>query len=294
MHVNAPGWVWSCRVLWAVLPVTLGELLADAIAGRDGAGPWIAVVAAWCTWAVGLGTTLVADPRALTVNRILAPVPLVAAIWSATQATPGPLGWSGVAAAAVLAVVSLAAPVGEWAIDGGSYGDEHRAPLRCPTALLAGPVPAAWLLAVAPGLGAVLAAVTGRPVVAVPLAVLGVAGAWVGGRSLHRLAGRALVFVPAGVTLVDALALAEPVLLARRSITRVGPAPADTTARDLTVGAAGLILQVDLDDALTIVPAVGRGGVAEAVEVRSVLVAPTRPGVFLRVAEERGLRVARG
>jgi hypothetical protein len=101
------------------------------------------------------------------------------------------------------------------------------------------------------------------------------------------------VFVPAGVTLVDALALAEPVLLARRSVTRVGPAHADTTALDLSVGATGLIVQVDLDTPVSLVRATRRNQVAEAVETTSVLIAPTRPGVFLRIAEERGLKVRR-
>ena len=291
--MDAPLSLWICRALWLVLPVTLGDLLAEVLAGRDGPGRWVAVVAAWLAWAVGLGASLLRDPRALTVLRVLAPVPVVVALLGAAGTTPGVAGWIGVAAAALLAVVAFAAPTGEWAIDGGSYGDEHRSPLRCPAPLLAGPVPLTWVLTVGPALGAVVAALAEAWIPAVGLALVGTATAWFGGRSLDRLARRALVFVPAGVTLVDAFALAEPVLLARRSVTRLGPAPAGTSSLDLTVGAPGLIVQVDLDPPVSLVPATRRGGVAEAVETGSVLIAPTRPGVFLRLAEERGLRVAR-
>ncbi|MFZ4433742.1 MAG: hypothetical protein ACOYOQ_11155 [Microthrixaceae bacterium] len=291
--MDAPLSLWICRALWAALPVTLGDLLADVLAGHEGPGRWVAIVAAWLGWAIGLGSTLVRDPRALTVLRVLAPVPVVVALLAAVAATPGPAGWVGVAIGAVLAVVSFSAPIGEWAIDGGSYGDEHRSPLRCPAALLAGPVPLTWVLTVGPAIGAVVAALDEAWVPAAVLAATGAATARVGGRSLDRLARRALVFVPAGVTLVDALALAEPVLLARRSVTRVGPAHADTTALDLSVGATGLIVQVDLDTPVSLVRATRRNQVAEAVETTSVLIAPTRPGVFLRIAEERGLKVRR-
>lgn len=291
--MDAPLSLWICRALWAVLPLTLGDLLADVLAGRDGPGRWVAIVAAWLGWAIGLGATLVRDPRALTVLRVLAPVPVVVALLAAFVATPGPAGWIGVALGAVLAVVAFSAPIGEWAIDGGSYGDEHRSPLRCPAPLLAGPVPLAWVLTVGPALGTVIAALEEAWVPAVALAIIGVLTARVGGRSLDRLARRALVFVPAGVTLVDALALAEPVLLARRSVTRIGPAHADTTALDLSVGATGLIVEVDLDTPVSLVRATRRNQVAEAVETTSVLIAPTRPGEFLRLAEERGLQVRR-
>ncbi|MBU6216404.1 MAG: hypothetical protein KGR17_07340 [Acidobacteria bacterium] len=291
--MDAPRSLWICRALWAVLPVTLGDLLARVLSGHDGPGRWVVIVAAWLGWAVGLGATLVRDPRALTVLRVLAPVPVVVALVLAAAEPPGVAGWVGVAAAALLAVVAFAAPIGEWAIDGGSYGDEHRSPLRCPTALLAGPVPLTWALTVGPLVGAAVAVLAEAWVPAVALAVLGTATAWFGGRSLDRLTRRALVFVPAGVTLVDPFALAEPILLARRSVTRIGPAPADTTALDLSVGATGLIVQVDLDTPVSLVPVTGRQGVAEAVETTAVLVAPTRPGVFLRHAEERRLQVRR-
>lgn len=285
--------MWAWRVGWFLLPATLGELLADALAGSDGPGRTVATVLLWLTWAAGLACSLLADPRALTTGRVLAPVPLLAGVLAALEVEPTVLGVVGLVVAAVVPVAALSAPVGEWAIDGASYGDEHRSPLRCPGVLLLGPVQLTWLLTVGPGLAALALVARDRWVPAAVLAVGGAATAFLGWRSLHRLASRALVFVPSGLTLVDALALFEPIPLPRRSIARLGPAPADSAALDLTVGATGLILEVALDEPVDVVPAVRRGGTTAAVPSRAVLVAPARPGHFLRIAEDRGIRVGR-
>ena len=133
----------------------------------------------------------------------------------------------------------------------------------------------------------------GTWVAGVLLTAVGVGTAVVGFRTLDRLSRRWIVFVPAGVTLVDDLALAEPILFPAARIVRLGPALVGTEALDLTVGAGGLIIQVDLDGPLELLPAVRRGGVAEPVEVSSVLMAPGRPGEMLAHAEGRRIAVSR-
>jgi hypothetical protein len=120
----------------------------------------------------------------------------------------------------------------------------------------------------------------------------GAVAAWWGVRVLSRLLGRWCVFVPAGITLVDDLALAEPTLMRATDIAAVGPAPADTSALDLSAGATGLILQVDLHSSTGFLPAAPRGGVTEEVQATSVLLAPSRPGALIRRARERGLGAA--
>jgi hypothetical protein len=75
---------------------------------------------------------------------------------------------------------------------------------------------------------------------------------------------------------------------------RLGPAPADTDAFDLTAGAGGLIVQVDLAEPVEIAPAVRRGRVAEPIEITSALMAPARPGEMLAHAEGRKIAVSRG
>jgi hypothetical protein len=284
---------WVTRVLWFALPFTLGELLADAVAFRSGPVRLLAAVLAWGLWVAGLGASLVPLPVTLTMLRVLAPLPFAAGVVAAVLSSPDTLGSVGLALAAAVAVTSMAAEVGDWFINGSAYGDERRMPLRAPTALLLGPVEVVWALTTGPlviGLFLLAARVWMWGAL---LAAVGLVTAVLGFRTLSRLARRWIVFVPAGITIVDDLALAEPILLPRARIVRLGPAPADTDARDLSTNAAGLIMQVDLDGPLELVPAVRRGGVAEPVEVTSVLVAPGRPGVMLAHAEERRIAVSR-
>ncbi|MFZ4668000.1 MAG: hypothetical protein ACOYML_01785 [Microthrixaceae bacterium] len=291
--MDAPGLVWFCRVVWLTLPVTLGDALGAALSGRDRAATWVVVGALWALWAVGLVALAVPHPAGLTALRVLAPVPLVAGAVAAAAVTPGPLGWTGLVAAALIAVAPFSSAVGEWAINGTSYGDERWMPLRAPAPLLLGPIELAWAIAVAPFVVAACAALGSNLPVAGAALVVGLLGAWFAVRSLHRLTRRALVFVPAGMTLVDDLAVAEPILFPRRAVVRFGPAPADTSALDLTAGATGLVLQIDLDDPVSLVPAVRRGAVAEAVDTSAALIATSRPGAVLRLAEERQVRVSR-
>ncbi len=290
--VHASPLTWTTRVLWMLLPVTLGGLLGEAARGSDGATG--SAVAAWAVWTVGLFAAFVMLPSALVVLRVVAPLPLLGGVIAAVSELPDPLGWVGLANAAAVAVVAMSADVGSGFINGASYGDERRVSLRVPTPLLIGPLEAVWVCTAVPIPVAVSLLVSGQWVGAALLGVVGAVLAVAGFRALSRLTRRWLVLVPAGITIVDDMALAEPILLPRTSIRRLGPAPADTDATDLTVGAAGLILQADLTDPIEIVPAVTRrGGIATPVEVDAVLVAPSRPGDLLAVAQERRIAVDR-
>jgi hypothetical protein len=125
--------------------------------------------------------------------------------------------------------------------------------------------------------------------------VVGWVIAAIGLRALHGLARRWLVFVPAGVVVVDPLSLTDALLVQRQRVASLGPALADTSALDLTAGALGLALEVRLSAPETIVPAAnrlkGRGQTITPVEVDAVLVAPTRPGWVLDEARQRRLLV---
>jgi len=294
--VHASPQTWATRALWVTLPLTLGDLLADSLDGRSGAVRAVVVVLAWSLWACGLLASLVTRSVALTALRVVAPVPLVAAAVALLRddVSASAAGWVGAVTAAVVLVLALSAEVGADFIDGDSYGDERRFGLRPPGVLLLGPLPAVWAAVAVPLPVAAMLLAAERWVPGVALAVVGLPAAWWGLRVLHRLSRRCLVFVPAGMTLVDEMALAEPVLLRRRDVTRLGPAPADTTALDLSAGATGLILQVDLDPPVTVVPVVPRGEVAEPVSTGSLLFAPSRPGALLEHASTRRLAVQRG
>ncbi|CAN5596839.1 hypothetical protein BH10ACT3_BH10ACT3_04950 [soil metagenome] len=291
MHASPSTWV--TRLLWLTLPLTLGDLLADALGERSSEVALSGTIALWVCWTAALIASLVLLPVTLTLLRILAPLPVIAGVAAAIQHAPSALGWIGLATAAVVGVVALTADVGDDFVNGSSYGDERRMALRPPALLLLGPMEAAWLLTVGPIAAAVLLLGAEQWLAGVALAVIGAGTAWWGFRILSRLARRWLVFVPAGLTVVDPLALAEPTLFRRDTIVRLGPAPADTQAVDLTAGASGLIVQIDLDIPAALVPVVGRKALAESIDVHSVLIAPTRPGAMLADAEDRRIAVQR-
>ena len=124
--------------------------------------------------------------------------------------------------------------------------------------------------------------------------MLGLPLAGMGVRSLHSLARRWLVLVPAGLVLHDHQALVEPVLFPRRTIRRLHPATVDEAADavDATQGAFGLALALDLAEPVVVSPRRPDGAV-EAEAASRVLFTPTRPGVVLREAAARRIPVER-
>lgn len=278
------------RLLWVTLPLTLGPLLADGLDPRADGFRTAVSLTLWAVWAITLVAMLVPRAVTLTLTRLVVPASVPAALWAALAAPDPVTAVAGLVAASLVAIASLVAPVGEAFVDGSSYGDERRMPLRPPGVLLLGPIPLSWAVAVA-GLAAgplLLAAkqwVLGAIVTAVgvPVALLAV-------RAMHRLARRWLVFVPAGFVVHDHLALAEPVLFPRVALTSLSLASADTDATDLTVGALGVALEARLDQPISVVPA-RRDGSLDPVELRAFLVAPSRPGAALVEARTRRIPV---
>jgi hypothetical protein len=288
---------WATTAAWVVLPLAAGPSFGNALDGRSRAVQLTATIGLWLLWAVGLVASLVPSTVALTAIRVLAPASVAAAAWAALVVPDGAdtpeavaLGFTTLAA-----VVALSAPVGDRFVNGSSYGDERRMPLRPPGVLLLGPVELTWLAVVA-------GTVAGPLLLACRLWVPGALALLVGWvvaaaalRSLHRLAKRWLVFVPAGVVVVDSLALTDALLVQRQRVSSLGPATVDTTAHDLTAGALGLALELRLVSPETIVPAPnrlrGRGQTITPIAVEAVLVAPTRPGWVLDEARRRRLLV---
>lgn len=291
---------WPARVTWVVLPLALGPALTDALATRSHDVRWTAAVLLWAAWTVTLVALLVPRTASLTALRVASPAVLVVAAWAAwiNDRAAGGAGGGGAGVADVVALASAALAVaaafspltGDVFVDGSSYGPERRMALRAPTALLLGPLPLAWLVAVA-GIG------TGPLLLAAHQWVAGAIGLIVGAplvrfalRSLHQLARRWIVFVPGGMVLHDPVGQPEPTLFLRRSVRHLGPAPAATRALDLTQGAFGLALQLDLAEPTDMVLPRGRSTV-ETVVVDSLLFTPTRPGALLDEARARRLPV---
>ena len=289
--VNSPALLWLIRAAWLALPFTLSDQLDAATAGSSPAMRWAVSIMFWALWVAALGSSLVPLPSTLTVLRMVAPMAPVAALVTMAFETPGVTGWLGLAVGLACAVLVMAAPVGDWFVDGASYGDERRFALKAPASLLVGPLEAMWLLAAIPLPAGVLLLADRRWVPGAVVVLLGLLSTPWGFFACRQLARRWAVFVPAGITLVDEMALAQPVLFPASSIARLGPARQGTEALDLTVGAPGLVLQLTLGEPVELVPSARGDEITEATAVDAVLIVPSRPATLLAEAERRGLAV---
>ncbi len=280
---------WPARLTWLAAALLSVPALRGALQGHSEAVRWVAATELWVLWTVALVATLVPRSVSLTVYRTIAPLSLVAAVWAAfdTSATTAALAVAGSAAATVVACSRVTTDA---FVDGSSYGSEQRFGLRTPLFLLIGPVPLAWLVTVV-GLAGPLLLAAQQWVAGAVVTVFGLGVARYSTRSLHALARRWVVFVPAGVVLHDPLVLADAILLPRRQIVALGPALADTTATDLTDGAPGLVLEAQLADAVELGLREGRHAAAEPVTTDRLLFSPLRPGALLDAAANRRVPV---
>ena len=285
MVVRTHPTIWILRLALVVLPFTVGDALSSAAHDRSSAVRLCLEVLAWSTWAIALVASVVPHPRTLTALRVSVPTLAVGAVWAAIEVRDA-IAFAGAAAAVVAAVLSLSAFVSDEFIDAPSYGDERRFSLRAPAALLFGPIPLAWLVTVTGIATGPLLLAAKTWVIGFATLVVGWAAASMAVRSLHSLALRFVVFVPAGMTLVDPLILVDSVLFARARIVRLGPALAGTTALDLTQKAPGLALEVSSGEPIEITVKEGRRTAAPTVAA-AVLFTPARPGELL---DEAGLR----
>lgn len=272
---------WIVRGAWAVLPFTAGSALAGALDTRSVAVRTAASALLWGAWAATLCASLVAHPVSLTILRLAAPAAVAAALWAVTEGAGGLL-----AVAATLPAVALGylPETGEAFVNGPAYPNERRFPLRVPTPLLFGPLALAWALTVGAPAGAVLLLAARQWVAGAVLAAVGAAAVFFLGRAIHGLSRRWVVFVPAGLVLHDPMSLADPVLFPKTKIVSLDPAAgAGETggALDLTQRAAGLALELVVDEAATLVLAKPGNRVGPTVEADRVRFTPTRPGRVL-------------
>jgi hypothetical protein len=226
-------------------------------------------------------------PIGLTATRIAAPAFVgvaVATLWGASL--PAAL----VAIVATLAATVLAAlpAYGRACADGLAYGDEFRFPLKVPPALGAGPVPLAALLVAAGIATGPLLLADGRVVAGIVGTVVGFALAALFARALHGLSVRWAVLVPAGITLVDPMTLADAVLFPGEHIAGLAAAPLhpEPGALDMRLGASmGAIAMHLTDEAQLLTAARGRRP-AGKVTVDVLLFAPVESAAFVALATQ--------
>ena len=283
---------WVLRGAWVVLVPLAGPALAAALSPTSTPVRAGASAALWAVWAATLLATLLPGPATLTGVRIVMPAAPLAVVWAAATGRPSPVAAAMAVVATVAAAAAALAPaVGNAFVNSPAYPNERRHLLRAPGALLLGPVPLAWAVAVAAPTALVLLAAAQVWVGAAAALFVGLPAAVVAARSLHGLANRWLVLVPAGLVVKDAMTLADPVLFRRQVVLVLRPAPADTDSLDLTMGAPGLALELLLTEKvpMTLVKPKERRG--EAGASARLLVTPSRPGVVLAEAAERSLPV---
>ena len=279
------------RAGWVLLPLALGPAVAKARHDLSPGPRSTASTALWLLWAVGLTVPLVPLPVTLTALRLGVPALAAVALWSAPAGTDAFRPTAGLAATTLVVAVAFSAPTSARFVAGASYGDERRFLLRPPGPVVLVLGPMATLASLA-GLAIGPVLLLDARWVAGGLAVaLGVPTTALAVRALHRLSRRWIVLVPAGLVLHDHLALAEPTLLQRAGLARIGPAAVDTDAVDFTQQARGLALEVRCRGPHDVLPA-GRGRTTEVAAIEAFLCSPNRPDVVLGEAGRRRLPVS--
>ena len=293
---------WLCLILWLPLPFTVGSLFSDVFNDWNSTTVTVLSVVLWFGWGATLIALLTTTAQSLTALRIITPsVPLLAA-WAALAAdsTPSFTLSLALANATLAAAVAFLPAVGMEFINGSSYGDEKRFPLRAPGPVLFGILEMVWLVMFASTTGAVMFLAQRNWLAGIPIAVVAVAANFIGVRSCYQLTQRWLVVVPAGIVLVDPIVIIDALLVQKKNLADItySPAPenprennADANVLDLTATAVGPYLTVSLRDQDVIVPAPKtrkRGEVLEPVDVQVFRCTPVRSGWFLDEVKARG------
>ncbi|MGH9283374.1 MAG: hypothetical protein ACRD0S_10620 [Acidimicrobiales bacterium] len=279
---------WALRAAWALLPFTAGPALADALDGRSRPVQVLASGLLWAAWSVVLAASLVPHPISLTVVRTAVPAAPLLAVAAALNGHGTPLA---VASATLAAALAFLPEVGALFVNGPAYPNERRYLLRLPAPLRLGVLAVVWALAVVPPVAGFLLLAAQRTVAGALVVLASAPLTVVLSRAIHGLSRRWLVFVPAGVVVHDPVALADPVLFRTAVVRSFGPAPADTTALDLTQAAPGLALQLDLEEEVPVLRTKPGKRLCEAASPTAILVTPTRPGAVLDEAARRGFPV---
>jgi hypothetical protein len=283
--------MWLLRIVWVVLAVTLGFAIADANRGTDGVAGLVAPV----TWnlAIGLAVLALIVPSAvsLTLVRMLTPAAVPASVVAWIYGDNAVLGVATVALAVVATLLASSGEIGEAMVQGASYGDEHRFPLRVPAALVP-PIGLSWVLWCSSLVGGVVVLTHGAWPLGLLIAALAAALTWFLFRRFHRFSRRWLVIVPAGLVVHDSVMLGETLMVQRTNVAEVRLALADTEAADLTGPAGGHALDVAVHDmVLAVLPATEIDRKGRAIPVQSFLVAPSRPGRALSAMADARLPV---
>ena len=281
---------WLPIVIWIAVAAAATFAVPQAMAERSHLTTIVVEVEFWMVWAIAWLAILIPRTGSLTGARILVPTSVVAAIATLAAGASTAAGTAFVVCALLATLVMVHGSTCDAFVDGSSYGPERRFALRVPPLVAVTAVPVTWTLATI-GLAAppLLAARLWIPGALV--AVVAVALSRFAVRSIHGLSRRWIVFVPAGMVIHDPLTLTDAMLLSRRSIVTLGPALAETDATDLSQGALGLSLQVDVAEPVGLNVRQGRSTRPAEVMTDRMIFTPLRPGALLESAREHRIPI---
>jgi hypothetical protein len=282
--------LWCARVVWALLPVSAGGAISDALDSWGTNTARVAAVLLWLAWACGIVALFAPHPVGLTTLRVVAPLALVCVVLSATS-TSAAEATLAIASTLVAVAFALSAPIALASVGALAYGDEVRFPLHIPTPLLRGPIPIAIALVGAGIAAGPLLVAAHHVVIGLVVIAIGLPFAALVARSLHALSRRWIILVPAGVVVTDPMTLLDPVLMRRSdlvAVRRIAGSGRPESALDLRLGAAVGSLLIALSTALPFGRRRGRSD-ADIVDAERIVVAVVRPDDFIKVASERHL-----
>ncbi len=278
---------WVVRALWVTLPITLGVGGQIALNGQSTAVSAVVLIVGAVAWGVGLLALLVPHPLGLTALRFVVPTLLLAgAVVAFTSRVPLWARGMAVLGAMFSALAVLSAETATWCVDGPAYPNESRYALSTPPRELPAAVITCVLISCSLVSGLVLLAAQ-RWILGGVLVVVGAFLSWGGTQSVHQLSRRFVVFVPAGFVVHDPLAVADPVLFRRALVEYIGPAAVDTDSLDLTLGAAGVPIEVLLEEKVELAKLSADRKTAEVGRTARFMVSPMRPGAVLKEARAR-------
>lgn len=278
--------VWWTRLTWAALAVVAPPAWGEALSAHSTAVQRTAGALGWVAWGAALVAVAALSTVSLTVARLVITMAVPASVVVAAH-EPGGWAMAAVVLSAGAAVGVLSAEFAQASVQASAYGAEERFVLRPPAPFVA-PMALAWLVLTAAWLVGPLALAARAWLLGGMVTAAAVVLSVVLGRRFHRMTRRWLVFVPAGVVLHDHLLLAETVLITRKDVQGVQLAAGGPDAIDLTGLTWGAAVQVDLREPQVVIPRLaGKGPEAsKPVRVRTILVAPSRPGALLSAARE--------
>lgn len=269
---------WAARLAWVAVTLTGAVCVDRALSGADDVAQVLVPVVWWVLVAGTVLALVVPAPSGLTAVRATTPLAVAVAVGSLVAGADAVWATTFLAASILATGITLSAEFAAEMVQGSAYGSEQRFPLRPPVAVLL-PVVVTWAAWAASVVAGVVLLAHSVWIPGVALVVVAVGAAVVLFPRFDRLAERWLVLVPAGVVVHDPLVLAETLMVQRPAIRRIGLAPADTEAADLSGPAAGHLIEVGLRDmALAVFAADHANPRGRAIHVQSYLVAPSRPG----------------